>query len=77
MAKKKKYIYINLKNTREDKDLKQKDIAKLINVSPRTYSHYENNEREMSMDTWKLLSKLLEKSIDYLSVLKEKKKDKE
>lgn len=77
MAQKKKYIYINLKNTREDKDLKQKDIAKLINVSPRTYSHYENNEREMSMDTWKLLSKLLEKSIDYLSVLKEKKKDKE
>ena len=32
MTKKKKYIYINLKNTREDKDLKQKDIAKLIHV---------------------------------------------
>ena len=59
MTKKKKYIYINLKNTREDKDLKQKDIAKLIHVSPRIYSHYENNEREMSLDTWKLLSKLL------------------
>lgn len=29
----KKYVYINLKNIREDKDLKQKDIAKLINVS--------------------------------------------
>ena len=69
MTKKKKYIYINLKNTREDKDLKQKDIAKLI--------HYENNEREMSLDTWKLLSKLLEKSIDYLSIIEEKKKDKE
>lgn len=77
MTKKKKYIYINLKNTREDKDLKQKDIAKLIYVSPRTYSHYENNEREMSLDTWKLLSKLLEKSIDYLSIIEEKKKDKE
>ena len=70
MTKKKKYIYINLKNTRED-------IAKLIHVSPRTYSHYENNEREMSLDTWKLLSKLLEKSIDYLSIIEEKKKDKE
>ena len=77
MTKKKKYIYINLKNTREDKDLKQKDIAKLIHVSPRTYFHYENNEREMSLDTWKLLSKLLEKSIDYLSIIEEKKKDKE
>ena len=37
----------------------------------------ENNEREMSLDTWKLLSKLLEKSIDYLSIIEEKKKDKE
>ena len=41
----KKYVYINLKNIREDKDLKQKDIAKLINVSPRTYSHYVLNRR--------------------------------
>ena len=47
----------------------------MIHVSPRTYSHYENNEREMSLDTWKLLSKLLEKSIDYLSIIEEKKKD--
>ena len=93
MTKKKKYIYINLnyndvirnypnnnlllKIKYIDKDLKQKDIAKLIHVSPRTYSHYENNEREMSLDTWKLLSKLLEKSIDYLSIIEEKKKDKE
>ena len=77
MTKKKKYIYINLKNTREDKDLKQKDIAKLIHVSQSTYSHYENIEREMSLDNLKLLSKLLEKSIDYLSIIEEKKKDKE
>lgn len=77
MKIKKKYVYINLKNTREDKDLKQKDMAKLINVSPRTYSHYENIEREMPMATWKLLSTLLEKSIDYLSIIEEKKKDKE
>ena len=31
MTKKKKYIYINLKNTREDKDLKQKDMNREIN----------------------------------------------
>jgi len=77
MKIKKKYVYINLKNLREDKDLKQKDIAKLINVSPRTYSHYENTEREIPLATWKLLSKLLEESIDYLSIIEEKKKDKE
>ena len=73
----KKYVYINLKNIREDKDLKQKDIAKLFNVSPRTYSHYENTEREIPMETWKQLSKLLDVSIDYLSIIAEKKKDKE
>lgn len=73
----KKYVYINLKNIREDKDLKQKDIAKLINVSPRTCSHYENTEREIPMETWKQLSKLLDVSIDYLSIIAEKKKDKE
>ena len=51
-----KIIFINLRNVREDNDLKQKDLAKLISVSPRTYSHYENYEREMPIATWKLLS---------------------
>lgn len=50
-----KIIFINLRNVREDNDLKQKDLAKLISVSPRTYSHYENYEREMPIATWKLL----------------------
>ena len=49
-----KIIFINLRNVREDNDLKQKDLAKLISVSPRTYSHYENYEREMPIATWKL-----------------------
>ena len=52
-----KIIFINLRNVREDKDLKQKDLAKLISVSPRTYSHYENYEREMPIATWKLFVK--------------------
>ena len=31
----------NLRGIREDKDLKQKDIAKYLNVSQNTYSQYE------------------------------------
>lgn len=71
MTKKKKSIYINLKELREDHDLKQKDVAKYINVSPRTYSHYENTEREIPIEIWKLLSKLYNQSIEYLSVVEE------
>ena len=47
-----KIIFINLRNVREDNDLKQKDLAKLISVSPRTYSHYENYEREQKRTLW-------------------------
>ena len=32
-----------LKELREDKDLLQKDIAKILNMSQRGYSHYEND----------------------------------
>lgn len=31
----------NLKAIREDRDIKQKDIAKVLNVSQNTYSQYE------------------------------------
>ena len=31
----------NLRGIREDKDIKQKDIAKYLNVSQNTYSQYE------------------------------------
>lgn len=66
-----KIIFINLRNVREDKDLKQKDLAKLISVSPRTYSHYENYEREMPIATWKQLAKVLNQSIDFLCITAE------
>ena len=66
-----KIIFINLRNVREDNDLKQKDLAKLISVSPRTYSHYENYEREMPIATWKLLSKIFNHSIDFLCITAE------
>lgn len=54
-----KIIFINLRNVREDNDLKQKDLAKLISVSPRTYSHYENYEREMPIATRNFFPKFL------------------
>ena len=35
-------VYKNLRSIREDNDIKQREIAQLLNVSQNTYSQYEN-----------------------------------
>ena len=54
-----------LRDIREDRDLKQKDIAQILNVSQQTYSRYETNE--ISIDKESLI-KLAQyhTSVDYL-----------
>ena len=34
-----------LKDLREDKDLYQKDVARILNIAERTYSGYETESR--------------------------------
>ncbi len=51
---------------REDKDLLQKDIAKVINVSQQQYSRYEMESCEMSYGQLIILSDYYKVSIDYL-----------
>jgi len=55
-----------LKEIREDKDLLQKDIAKVLNVSQRCYSHYETEDNNIPIDNLKKLADFYETSIDYL-----------
>lgn len=55
-----------LKNLREDSDLTQTAIAKLLNVSQRAYSHYEKGDREIPINCLIELAKIYETSIDYL-----------
>lgn len=55
-----------LKNLREDSDLTQTAIAKLLNVSQRAYSHYEKGDREIPIACLIELAKIYETSIDYL-----------
>lgn len=69
--KKKKNPYYNLINLRENHNLKQKDIADYLFVSPRAYSYYENGERTVPIEIWKKLSILFDKSIDYLCETKD------
>ena len=55
-----------LKEIREDKDLLQDDIAKLLNMSKKGYSHYETNYSEISNKKLIKLAKFYQTSTDYL-----------
>lgn len=55
-----------LKDLREDKDLLQKDVAKILNIAQRTYSGYETETREMSYQLLKKVALFYNTSIDYI-----------
>ncbi len=56
----------NLRAIREDKDIKQKDIARYLNVSQNTYSQYETGVISLTADILIKLSDYYNVSIDYL-----------
>ena len=58
--------YERLKNLREDKDLTQEYIGKLLNVTQRAYSGYENGERAISVEALSKLADFYGTSVDYL-----------
>lgn len=55
-----------IKNLREDLDLKQKDLADVLGISQRAYSHYENGTRKIPLDILVALADYYECSTDYL-----------
>lgn len=58
--------YKNLKSIREDNDIKQKDIAKFLNVSQNTYSQYETGVIALTAEVLVKLADYYNVSIDYL-----------
>ena len=56
----------NLRGIREDRDIKQKDIAAYLNVSQNTYSQYETGVISLTADVLIKLSDYYNVSIDYL-----------
>ena len=56
----------NLRGIREDKDIKQKDIAKFLNVSQNTYSQYETGVISLTAEVLIKLADYYNVSIDYL-----------
>ena len=56
----------NLRSIREDRDIKQKDIAKILNVSQNTYSQYETGVISLTAEVLIKLADFYEVSVDYL-----------
>ena len=58
--------YKNLRAIREDSDLTQKALAKMLNVSQNTYSQYETGVISLTAETLIKLSEFYNVSIDCL-----------
>ena len=58
--------YQHLRDIREDRDLRQKDIAAVLNVSQNTYSQYETGVISLTAEVLIRLADYYGVSIDYL-----------
>ena len=63
------YFYQRLKDTREDLDKKQDDIALVLSITRQQYQLYESGKREMPMHHFVTLAKYYNISLDYLAGL--------
>ncbi len=59
-------MFSRIRNLREDSDLTQTEISKKLNISQRTYSHYENGTREIPTSILIEIANIHNVSIDYL-----------
>lgn len=57
---------MRLKDLREDRDIKQSQIAEILNVRQNTYSQYENGQRQIPIDLLIILAKYYNVSVDYI-----------
>ena len=57
---------LRLRDLREDRDLKQKDIAELLKIHQTTYSDYELGRLNVPVDALNTLADFYGVSVDYL-----------
>jgi transcriptional regulator with XRE-family HTH domain len=67
-------VYKNIKAIREDNDLTQAHMAKLLNVSQNTYSQYETGKIEWTASSLVKIADYFGVSVDYLLDRTEKRK---
>lgn len=59
-------LYEKIRNIREDKDIKQKEMAKFLNMQPSTYNAYEKGKRTISAELLRNICIFLNVSSDEL-----------
>ena len=59
-------MYRRIRDLREDRDLLQKDLAKILNCTQVCYSNYEMGKRDIPTDVLKALARYYNTSVDYL-----------
>ncbi len=58
-----------LKDLREDNDLKQQDVANVLNIKQQQYSLYETGKRDLPFELAIILAKFYNTSLDYIAEL--------
>ena len=59
-------MFRRIRDLREDRDLKQRQVAQYLNCSQQVYSNYELGQRDIPTDVLIRLSALYGVSVDYL-----------
>ena len=59
-------MYERIRNLREDSDLKQDDLAKVLNCTQACYSNYENGRRVVPPEVLEVLADFYGVSVDYI-----------
>ncbi len=59
-------VYRRLKDLREDHDLTQAELAGILNISQRGYSHYETGNNDIPTEILIKLANYYNVSIDYI-----------
>lgn len=59
-------IYTRIRDLRDDRDLKQKEIAKILMIKQTTYSKYELGKINVPIDALIKIADFYNTSIDYL-----------
>ena len=59
-------MYKRLRDLREDRDLKQRQIAELLSVGQTTYSRYESGELDIPSAALIKLADFYDVSVDYI-----------
>lgn len=59
-------MYKRLKDLREDHDLTQSELSKILNLSQRGYSHYETGNNDIPTEILIKLAKFYNTSTDYI-----------